>query len=369
MASASSIEWTDSTFNGWIGCTRVSPACDNCYAAVSTPARRGGIQWGAGKPRTRTGEAYWRQPLRWNATPYYECGCGYRGTMGELTTNAVHGCDLQFKLTRRRVFCSSLSDWLDNEVEINWLADLLSLIASTPNLDWLLLTKRIGNWRSRLTQAVGLFESRLAAGRGDNAGYAMTRNWLLGEAPANVWVGDTICDQAEADRDITKLLSVPATVRYLSIEPTLSGIDIRWALSHPIEIAAGFLQRGHFSPGLETLRRLDWVIAGGESGPHARPSHPDWFRWLRDQCHIAGVPFLFKQWGEWHPSFAHEVCGSRHHLAIHRMGTVEYRPAEALWTSQEQGWAGMCKVGKKAAGRLLDGVVHNAFPITAGAHR
>lgn len=124
MSETTNIEWCDSTFNPWIGCTRVSPACDDCYAARSTPARTLGITWGPKEARRRTSPMSWSQPKKWERQ--------------HEAFFAVHG-------RRRRVFCASLADVFDNEVDLAWRVDLFQLIADTPNLDWLLLTKRIGN--------------------------------------------------------------------------------------------------------------------------------------------------------------------------------------------------------------------------------
>jgi protein gp37 len=305
MAITSNIEWTDATWNPWVGCTKISPACDHCYAAVSTAARtlahRLGIEtlWGAGIHRYRTSEANWQQPLKWNDrhAEFY----------------AQHG-------RRRRVFCASLADVFDNEVPAQWRSDLFKLIDSTKNLDWLLLTKRIGNVRN-LTRGVSAWP--------------------------NVWLGATICNQEEADRDIPKLLATPARVRFLSIEPMLGPIDLStWIGDRQKDVIArrlaGLPYERHF---------VDWVIAGGESGHHARPMHPAWARSIRDQCRDAGVPFLFKQWGEWGPN-------------------IEYPTADAYrWPigngmdSLTDWWS--YRVGKKAAGRLLDGVTHDGFPPSA----
>lgn len=193
---------------------------------------------------------------------------------------------------------------------------------------------------------------------------AWIERWLSGNPPANVWIGATICNQAEADRDVPKLLRVPAAVRFLSIEPMLGPVNVQWALSRNIaELAAGFLERGSFAPGGETLRRLDWIIAGCESGPHARPWHPVWARSLRDQCATAGVPFLWKQHGEWLPT---EFCTDEQAMLPTRK-TVYIHP-DGSWQDgiegvdffggyEETSW-----VGKKAAGRLLDGVTHDGYP-------
>lgn len=294
MAAETKIEWADATFNPWIGCTRVSPGCDHCYAAVSTPARRFGVEWGAGKARRETSEAYWRQPLRWNAM--------HARPHGER---------------RFRVFCASLADVFDNEVPARWRTDLFQLIQQTPNLDWLLLTKRIGN----VSQMV------------IDAGFASL--WPL----PNVWLGASICTQAEADRDILKLLCTPARVRFISVEPMLSPITI----NAPI-----FDQDGD--------RVLHWVICGGESGKDARPVHPDWVRSLRDQCVQSGTPFFFKQWGEFDLSYDRD----RDDPDMQRCGETSRKPGQWINLAGGQGFHGdrvhyARGVGKKQAGRVLDG--------------
>lgn len=220
MADHSKIEWTDATFNPWIGCTKVSPACDHCYAAVSTPARRLGVEWGAGQPRRRTSDGNWKLPLRWNARPFWQCeACGWRGEDGEGSSRlrVCTSCAGKLQPARRRVFCASLADVFDNEVPTAWRRDLFQLIIDTPNLDWLLLTKRIGN-AERMMEDAGVFSGgRYSAGDGH-------RHPL-----PNVWLGATVCNQAEADRDIPKLLATPAAVRFLSMEPLLGPVNLRSA--------------------------------------------------------------------------------------------------------------------------------------------
>lgn len=255
MGANSKIEWTDHTFSPWIGCTKISPACDHCYAERSAPARvkrAAGVEtWGPNGQRVRTSKAYWRDPLKWNA-------------------------EAQRTGTRPRVFCASLADVFDNAVPPEWRDDLFALISATPHLDWLLLTKRIGNVGNMLPVPFGF--DRLYP---------------------NVWLGITVCNQEEADRDILKLLQIEAAKRFLSIEPLLGQLN----LTDVLMPGSG---HGHheFSPIItgNSLKRsdpsspkIDWVIVGGESGPGARPMHPDWVRSLRDQCTSAGVPFFFKQ--------------------------------------------------------------------------
>jgi protein gp37 len=229
MAENSKIEWTDHTFNPWIGCTKVSPACDGCYAENLMSNRYGRVQWGPGEDRQRTGKANWRKPVAWDKAAK-EAG------------------------TRRYVFCASLADVFDNEVDEMWRADLFTLIAATPNLIWLLLTKRIGNVM-KMTDP-------------------MRGNPML---PTNAAIGATIANQPEYDRDRMKLWEVKEALRPLftfgSFEPLLGRVVL-----------------DKYAP--------DWIITGGETdqGPHkARYTVPDDFRYLRDQSIALGRAFFMKQ--------------------------------------------------------------------------
>ncbi|PJJ99975.1 hypothetical protein CO615_04690 [Lysobacteraceae bacterium NML75-0749] len=285
MAENTKIEWADHTFNPWIGCTKISPACDHCYAEGWARRYRRDA-WGQGKARLRTSEHTWKQPLKWNA---------------EAERTGM----------RPRVFCASLADVFDNAVDPKWMCDLWDLIRATPQLDWLLLTKRIGNAKNMI-------------------GAHMKCLW-----PPNVWLGITVVNQAEADRDIPKLLAVPAAKRFLSIEPMLGAIDIT---------AACAKHRWTDQDGVERVslpRELDWIILGGETGPGSRPMHPDWVRSLRDQCQVARVPFFFKQWGD----------------HVEWDGSQSPSPSTRL-----DDLTPMVRVGKKAAGRLLDGREWNEVP-------
>lgn len=301
MAENSNIEWTHHTFNPWIGCQKVGPGCDHCYAEAwdARGLQKQEARWGAHAARTRTSAANWRKPLAWDRAA---------AAAGE----------------RHRVFCASLADVFDNHASIQpeWRADLWALIGATPNLDWMLLSKRPGNIANMLPVPFD-FEKQYP----------------------NVWLGCTVVNQAEADRDIPKLLAVPAAVRFLSIEPLLGPVDLTkpgwW---HPVY--DGEYGPGHEwltalnspSPRCQTRSQIDLVIAGGESGTGARPMHPDWVRSLRDQCNAAGVAFHFKQWGAWH--------------------------SDALLFTDMQG---RCpppnmKIGKKRSGRLLDGRTWDQMP-------
>lgn len=378
MGDQTKIEWCDSTFNGWMGCTKVSPACDHCYAAVSTPVRTKGIAWGAGQPRQRTSAANWQQPRRWNEAAgrrrFVQCdGCGRRefrkwdNTVppGGLACCSTPGCtalpESDSQPVRPRVFCASLADWLDNEVPIEWLVDLLDLIRRTPNLNWLLLTKRVGNWRWRVE---GVAEYLRAHWPAIDASPLLqwVGAWLDGDAPVHVWLGATVVNQEEADRDVPKLLQVPARVRFLSVEPMLGPIQLTSSGFIPPDDEGPARDDGRSSlwpTRAEALENsgIHWVIAGGESGPHARPMHPDWVRSLRDQCAAAGIPFLFKQWGDWVPV---DVWPNDHRVtAIMLDGSTV--PHDVV--PQDVGGHRMHRVGKKAAGNLLDGRQHLEWPI------
>jgi protein gp37 len=329
MAENTSIEWCDATFNPWMGCTKVSPGCDHCYAEARLDKRLHTVNWGPGQPRKRTSPNNWREPQRWNAEPFYEClGCGSRGTLDDLDAVDERQCHCggALKPARRRVFCASLADVFDNAVDPQWREDLFELIAATPNLDWLLLTKRIGNVGNMLPVPFD-FERMYP----------------------NVWLSATIVNQAEADRDIPKLLATPARMRFLSIEPLLRPVSFEGLFANPSNPA----------DGTNALEEIDWVIVGGESGPHARPMHPDWARSLRDQCAAAGVPFLFKQHGEWTEATLNNVDAARADRFVEQDGMDS-----TDWTIDRHGptTAHMVKVGKKSAGRLLDGRTHDEIP-------
>jgi protein gp37 len=222
MGENSAIGWCDHTFNCWIGCTVVSEECSNCYAKMLAE-RYGWAKWGDKNPRYRTSEANWKKPLAWNRKAEKE-GIRYK------------------------VFCASLADVLDSQVPHEWRSDLFSLIEQTPNLDWLLLTKR--------TESLVLM---------------LPAEWLKNPRP-NVWLGATV-GHSKSKWRMDDLKEIPAVVHFLSCEPLLDDL------------------------GEMDLEGIEWVICGGESGPKHRPLNVDHARKLRDQCIAAGVPYFFKQHG------------------------------------------------------------------------
>lgn len=262
------ISWTNHTFNPWIGCQRVSPGCQHCYAEAQDQRwRAGATRWGPTAPRTRTSAAYWRQPLAWDKAA------------------AKAG-------TRARVFCASLADVFEDRAELaEWRLDLLRLIHQTPRLDWLLLTKRPENIRDMLMRAGEAIRYADA-----NAGDDEVRDWLWrwvagGEAPANVWLGTTVEDQQRADERIPALLSVPARVRFLSCEPLLEPLDLSAFMGGPYVGLPGDVVHENYNAG------IDWLIIGGESGPKARPFDVAWARSLIQQGRRAGAKVFVKQLG------------------------------------------------------------------------
>ena len=273
MAEDSSIEWTDHTFNPWIGCTKVSPGCANCYAEAQDRFRSWTPEgWGKGKPRKRTSAANWKKPLRWNEKAKKEG-------------------------VRYRIFCASLADWLDDEVPVVWLCELLELIRLTPHLDWLLLTKRPENWAKRHGELGDFLD-------GDTSSLTQwLEGWYMGyDTPENVWIGTSVENQEQADHRITLLNSIPASVRFLSCEPLLEPVDLEYPESvfpdGPEWCCSGRECGCHGMPAEPPLIcGIDWVIVGGESGPNAREFEANWARHILDVCKKGQAKFFMKQMG------------------------------------------------------------------------
>ncbi len=307
----SKIEWTNHTFNPWIGCTKVSDGCKNCYAESLMGKRLKRVKWGVTGTRVRTSEAYWKQPIKWNRKA-------------------------EKSGKRAKVFCASLADVFEDKLdqpEMNeWRDGLFALIDATPHLDWLLLTKRPENIK-RLWP-FGWYD------------YSMSWD--------NIWIGTSVENQEQADKRIPELLKIPARVRFLSIEPLLEKVlldngETSWLACNGTNMSG--IEEIHeccesYAIIGEHFRGIDWVIVGGESGPNARPMDPDWARGIRDQCEDASVPFFFKQWGEFRPNSFPDIADGPPFL---------HRFSDGL----EHGFV---KVGKQKAGRLLDGREWSEFP-------
>lgn len=328
MSDKSKIEWTEATWNPVTGCTKISRGCKNCYAEREWPRLTKLVPAYAGREFSdvRTHPERLDQPLHWKRP--------------------------------RRIFVNSMSDLFHEAVPIEFIDCVFSVMALSPQHTFQVLTKRPERMREYLT-GLNLF------------------NWPL----PNVWLGVSVEDQATANERIPLLLSTPAAVRWVSAEPLLGPVSLKQLGSenpYLIDAIAGVMRSTapiSLDPSPpEYLPHLDWVVVGGESGQNARPMHPDWARDLRDQCTAAGVPFLFKQWGEWAPR---SEC---YHTLTSGQAAADIDPGATKWPCVRLTFKGnngrdlanacdgddcyMQKVGKKLAGRLLDGVQHDGYPET-----
>jgi len=378
MGANTRIEWTNATWNPITGCAKVSQGCKHCYA-----------------------ERDW---ARLQHLP------SYRGRA--FTDVACHPerLDQPLRWTRPRlIFVNSMSDLFHPDVPDSFIDQVFAVMALAPKHTFQVLTKRAERMRSYLSdphaeERIGQAEAefaklsdfyKLKAGA-SNVHVGCRRHLPL----PNVWIGVTVEDQAAADERIPLLLDTPAAVRWISAEPLLGPVDLRhindgkefneidcltpWTWEQEVDAWRGLSAtwESDFSDWYNGTKvdaigpmhnKLDWVVVGGESGPKARPMHPEWARSLRDQCAAAGVPFLFKQWGEWVPR---SDC---YHTFEDGKSCADYDPGATQWPCirlTESGHDGrrlenedggdsayMQRVGKKAAGRLLDGVVHDEFPL------
>lgn len=391
--TASKIEWTErSDWNPIRGCTRVSPGCGGprdqggCYAEAMAARFSDEGQWGHGyAERTAKGgrwtgkvEVQWERltmPIRWR--------------------------------TPALIFASSTSDFFHEEIPMDQVAQLFGVMIAAHHLRghrFQVLTKRSGRMREFLNNDDFWELANVEAGmhimehvdpldrRSDDA-RATCSTYGRHNPPPGIWLGVSVEDQPRADERIPDLIWTPAEVRFLSCEPLLGPVDLtsvkamRWPEEpnldedwrfDALEVGGYYWvdgedgRPGYSGDGPKREHRIDWVIAGGESGQRARPMHPDWVRGLRDQCAAATlhgddapVPFFFKQWGEYHPSDAAdhpEDCKSDNIVAFRPDRTTTYSHWEAAYWASREGEQGVCRIGKKAAGRLLDGVEHSGVP-------
>ncbi len=385
MSDKTGIEWTDATWNPIVGCSVISPACTNCYAmaqaariqrmkpethyAGTTQDSKAGPVW-TGKLNAAPDDI-WMRPLRWKRP--------------------------------RRIFVNSMSDLFHQTVPDEWIDRVFAIMALAPQHTFQVLTKRPDRMRkylgsskaeqSEAAERIGwLIMSEFLAdeSKAVPAHWPMTASALIhGPTPntpnvafprpnlwplPNVWLGVTAEDQTRADERIPHLLSTPAAVRFVSVEPMLGPVHlgyIGWPNGSGLKRTGLSALTGiKYIDGEYKGRvpKLDWVICGGESGPKARPMHPDWARSLRDQCAAAGVPFFFKQWGEWAPGDM-----SAGFIGIHNTGCAIAMPNGGIELSgvhrpydqavnRSCGEIDLWRVGKRRAGSLLDGLEHKAFP-------
>jgi protein gp37 len=386
MGARTGIEWAHSTVNIWEGCSKVSPACKHCYAEINSPVRA---------MEMRIGEALQVEPSQdgkrrlkmWGVNGFRYETANWERELRRLNRKAANaeldagigGALRQYE--RPRIFINSLSDTFED-----WKGPVYRLDDGKPavvaqslddvrarffrvaeectELDILLLTKRPEN------------VLRMTPGHWTSPSFGCT--W-----PSHIWMLTTVEDQEHANKRIPELLKIPAKVRGLSVEPLLGKVDLsRWAtlrsdgklLCCECCYKDGCDEPRHYyrrncphCKGTGALTTgLDWVIVGGESGHGARPMHPDWVRSIRDQCVVAGVPFFFKQHGEWGPILDRdkEDPDWRYDYAITKRDQEHYR---TINLAGGQGFHGdrlyvMRKLGKKNAGRVLDGRTWNEVP-------
>ncbi len=276
MSDKSKIQWTDRTWNPVRGCSRISEGCRNCYAE--------------------------RQDARFSDPGQYAHGFVERKPSGPRWTGRVEL--IEDKLTEplrwrkpQRVFVNSMSDLFHESLPDEAIDRVFAVMALAPHLTFQVLTKRARRMRAYFYKNASLYDRERSIERvATTFGRALPARsgWTL--PLPNVWLGVSVEDQAAADERIPELLATPAAVRFLSVEPLLGGVGLKWAL-HPTVVDPGFLLRGRSSPGDESLRRIDWIIVGGESGPGARPCDVAWIRSVVEQCRTASVPCFVKQLG------------------------------------------------------------------------
>jgi protein gp37 len=271
MGERSNIQWCDDTGNFWIGCTKVSPGCANCYAEQNVGVKMRGIKWGDAAPRVKSKSAV-RDALAWNKKPWICDGCG--NALAQELMCGKCGCGT---VHRRRVFSLSLGDWLDDKVPIAWLAEMLDTIRQCDQLVWILCTKRPENWNKQIYAAIDASNPETAW---------WLQSWDEGKFPANVILLASVENQAMADQRIPELLKIPAAIHGLSLEPLLGPVKLP-----DIEMEHGL---DRMWPKKD---RLKWLIIGGESGPRPRACHIEWVRDLVTQGTAAGIATFVKQLG------------------------------------------------------------------------
>ncbi len=323
----SKIEWTDRVWNVVTGCTKISPGCDNCYAERMSKRLAGRAGYPADEPfRVTLHRDRLDQPQKW------------RGIWKNKPSDPS------------KIFVCSMGDIFHDDVPYEFLFKIFDVIYMSqygkcmetiePDV-FIILTKRPENALRFIT-------------------YAFAR-W--GNKPfKNLWLGVTAENQEQADKRVPILLEIPAAVRFVSVEPMLGPVDLKLGPKEPCSHRGCYNHVTHPCEGCGRRQGklpIDWVICGGESGPGARPMHPDWARNLQDQCQMAGVPYFFKQHGEWIGADQTLADGTRANLATGETYRWGYnKPIGPPYFGMNYN----IKVGKKNAGCLLDGKEYKELP-------
>lgn len=381
MADKTGIEWTDATWNPIVGCSIVSPGCTNCYAMAQ-----------AARLLDRPGSHYEGTTRRVNGRPVWT---------GKVALAPDHILTQPLRWRRpRRIFVNSMGDPFHESVPNKLIDRVFAVAAMAPQHTLQVLTKRSARMLEYMTGLSLFAGERLANAAGDlgvdDDTQCAVANWINGwsrwrHAPPdanplngtvprwplpNVWCGVSAEDQARANERIPNLLATPAVIRFVSAEPLLGPIDLTNVVPpdrYEINALTGF----DFDQGT-ACNPLDWVICGGESGPDARPMHPEWVRSLRDQCRTAAVPFFFKQWGEWLPDFEDPAIPFDDDSEQSRFPTCVWDPDRKAWERTNGCWddsdkwtiatdywqpaQSMTRIGKRRAGAQLEGEIIQQMP-------
>lgn len=309
------IEWTDETWNPITGCTPISEGCQNCYAKRMANRLKGRYGYDKDNPfKVTLHPDKLDEPLKWKKP--------------------------------RMIFVCSMGDLFHEDVPTTFIDQVLEIIAACPQHTFLALTKRPENLKHKIYGTTEENPYRQLGG---------------GDYLSNLWLGVTAENQQRADERIPMLLQIPAVKRFVSIEPMLGPVRFKTEKEMYEEAAGMGLENMFFSFNNINPNGigLDWTICGGETGPGARPMHPDWARSLRDQCHAAGVPFFFKQWGEWFPRDQWE----HNPELVLPDDEFAYHDSPKTYVFKDLGDVyPVHRVGKKAAGRLLGGQEWNEYP-------
>lgn len=353
MAENTKIEWTDATWNPITGCSVTSPGCKHCYAMQLAGTRLKHHESRAGLTQDTSAGPVWTGEVRFNS---------------QWLDQPLHW------KAPKMIFVCAHADLFHESVPDEWIDKIFAVMALSKRHIFQVLTKRAKRMREYFS---ALTRDRIEeAAREMGYTFRHCGIFFLDFPLPNVWIGVSVEDQKRADERIPELMATPAAVRWVSAEPLLGAVDLKpWVYDRETEI-----RRAMNGPAAcnrdqaeDSIRKpLDWVVVGGESGRKARPMHPHWARELRDQCAAAGVPFLFKQWGAWSPRAL--ICGAGHDFQtidpqckrwpdVIRLGEHgrDTRITENCTPDSGQE-VYVQRVGKKSAGRLLDGVLHDGYP-------
>lgn len=344
MSDGTAISWTDATWSPVTGCTKTSEGCTHCYIDRTPPLRMARRKFNGDHIGATTGVQLHSErlgiPLKWRKP--------------------------------RRIFVCSLADLFQDEVPDRFIADVFAVMSLATQHDFQVLTKRHARLRSLLNSPE--FWSQVNAARVVRGHDALPDGTNV---LANAWIGVSVESQKWANIRIPALLDTPAAVRWISAEPLLGAVDLHanddgmhhWLPDFDQELDEPVCQAHGMVECFQGCRFLDWVVTGGESGPKARPMHPQWARGLRDQCVAAGVAYHFKQHGEWGPTGEVIAANDPRTLAIHPAGMVAMIPDNPFdpFAAGHPHWEALRRHGKKAAGRELDGHTWDEYPTTRTA--